>query len=161
MCSCLSFVKAYLLRMRLDRPDLAAMLTPLARACTVAELPVLASHSLSMWGYAVLLALDEDEPVRSQAVLAQSIGADKTRIIGVLDELQENELITRTRAPEDRRVRLVSSTEKGRHLRDAVRAEIQRREARLLDRLPPGDREVFLKSLRTLSEVAREEIVGR
>ena len=69
------------------RPDLAAMLAPLIRELIAAELPVLKAHDLSMWGYSVLLALDES-PVRTQAVLAEAIGADKTRIIPTLDELQ-------------------------------------------------------------------------
>ncbi len=64
------------------------MIVPIGRALAAAELPVLRSHGLSMWGYIVLLALD-DEPVRTQAALAESIGADKTRIIGVLDGLQQ------------------------------------------------------------------------
>ena len=44
------------------------------------EQPILAAHDISMWGYAVLTAL-RDEPKRTQAALARSIGADKTRLI--------------------------------------------------------------------------------
>jgi DNA-binding MarR family transcriptional regulator len=55
-----------------------------------------------MWGYVVLTVLAE-QPVRTQAALAQSIGADKSRIIGVLDELQERGLIQRRADPADRR----------------------------------------------------------
>ena len=62
------------------RRDLAAMLYPLARSLIAAELPVLARHGISMWGYVVLNALD-GSPARTQAALAQAIGADKTRII--------------------------------------------------------------------------------
>ena len=40
------------------RPDLAAMLYPLINALIAAELPVLAAHGVSMWGYTVLNALD-------------------------------------------------------------------------------------------------------
>ncbi|MFC9357564.1 hypothetical protein ACFTZB_13450 [Rhodococcus sp. NPDC057014] len=58
-----------------------------------AELPVLFGHGLTMWGYVVLLALDE-HPLRTQPALAETIGADKTRIIGVLDDLQDRGLIS-------------------------------------------------------------------
>ncbi|MGW2083266.1 hypothetical protein ACWCOW_41515, partial [Streptomyces sp. NPDC001939] len=55
------------------RRDLAAMLQPLVRSLIAAELPVLASHGISMWGYVVLSALD-DGPVRTQGALATAIG---------------------------------------------------------------------------------------
>ncbi len=70
-------------------PDLAAMLAPLLRELIAAEEPVLAAHNLSMWGgYVVLVALDGSS-VRTQAALAAAIGADKTRIIRDLDQLQQ------------------------------------------------------------------------
>jgi DNA-binding HxlR family transcriptional regulator len=62
-----------------------------------------------MWGYTVLNALD-GAPARTQAALAQAIGADKTRIIATLDELQQAGLITREPDPADRRARLRSIT---------------------------------------------------
>lgn len=142
-----------------DRADLAAMMAPLGRALMAAERPVLDAHGLSMWGYAVLLGL-AGEPVRTQAALAQAIGADKTRIIAVLDELQNAGLITRQPDPADRRAYLLSVTAKGRTVRDAAQAGIRAREERLLARLPAGDREAFLRALRTLSEIPAEEIAG-
>ncbi len=65
------------------------MIAPLLRELIAAEEPVLAAHGISMWGgYVVLVALDGSS-VRTQAALAAAIGADKTRIIRDLDELQE------------------------------------------------------------------------
>ncbi len=135
------------------------MIVPLGRALAAAELPVLRSHGLSMWGYIVLLALDE-EPVRTQAAFAESIGADKTRIISVLDGLQEAGLISRAPDPADRRVHLLSLTADGRRLRAAAQAGIQRQEDRLLARLPPGDRASFLRALQALSSVPPDQITG-
>src|SRR2546423_1003975 len=40
------------------RPDLAAVLHPLTQALIDAELPVLAAHGMTMWGYVGLSALD-------------------------------------------------------------------------------------------------------
>ncbi|GAA2446959.1 MarR family transcriptional regulator [Actinomadura vinacea] len=141
------------------RPDLAAMMVPVGRALVAAELPILREHGLSMWAYAVLLGLKE-EPVRTQSALAKAIGADKTRIIGDLDDLQERGLIRRTPDPADRRARLLSLTPEGRRLRDAARAAIRLREERLLARLPAADRRAFLRALRTLSELPLDEIAG-
>ncbi|CAM4469295.1 MarR family transcriptional regulator [Nocardia ninae] len=138
------------------RPDLAAMMAPLMRALMAAELPVLERHELSMWGYAVLLGLGK-EPVYTQAALAKSINADKTRIIPVLDELQKGGLIRREPDPADRRVNLVSITPAGRSLRDRVQTEIQEVENRLLSELPAADRRVFLRSLQTLATHVEEQ----
>jgi hypothetical protein len=54
------------------RPDLAAALHPLTQALIEAELPILAAHGLSMWGYVVLSALDGG-PVCTQAALAEQM----------------------------------------------------------------------------------------
>src|SRR5581483_7360057 len=110
-----------------NRADLAAMMYPLSRALIAAELPILRAHEISMWGYAVLNTLVE-QPIHTQSALAKEIGADKTRIIPVLDELQERALIERTPDPDDRRARQLAVTEAGRALRDAVQADIQRGE---------------------------------
>ncbi|GAA2408740.1 MarR family winged helix-turn-helix transcriptional regulator [Nonomuraea africana] len=142
-----------------DRRDLAAMLHPLVQSLVAAELPVLAAHGISMWGYAVLGALD-DSSVRTQTALAEAIGADKTRIISTLDKLQHAGLISREPDPSDRRARILTITDEGRKVRRSVRAVIQANEARVLARLPLGDRQGFLRAVQTLSELSREDIVG-
>jgi DNA-binding MarR family transcriptional regulator len=134
-----------------ERPDLAAMLYPLVRTLIALEQPILAEHHVSMWGYSVLTALDET-PVRTQAALADAIGADKSRIIGTLDELQDAGLIERTPDPDDRRVRLLSITAKGRRVRRSVRKAIHAREDQLLAKLKSTDREAFLRVLQQLHE---------
>jgi DNA-binding MarR family transcriptional regulator len=144
---------------RADRPDLAAMMVPLSRTLVAAEMPVLNAHGLAMWGYVVLLALG-DEPTRTQAALAQAIGADKTRIIGVLDDLAERGLIRRTPDPDDRRARLLTITTDGERLRDAVQADVQANEERLLARLSVADRRGFLRGLQLLAALPPEEITG-
>src|SRR5882757_9867772 len=125
------------------RKDLAAMLAPLIREMIAAERPVLDEHGLSMWGYSVLVALDQS-PVRTQAALAEAIGADKTRIIPTLDELQAQGFIERRPDPEDRRVRLLAITGPGRTVKDATQSAIQRGEERWLQTLSTDDRGIFL-----------------
>lgn len=135
------------------RRDLAAMLVPLGRALMDAERPVLQAHDLTMWAYVVLDGLyvlhgTDEQPTRSQAALADAIGGDKTRLIPVLDDLQQRGLIRRERDPADRRVHLLSLTTSGRALHDTVQQQIQRNEARLLGRLPAREQQRFLDAVR-------------
>lgn len=135
------------------------MLYPLGRALVQeVELPILRAHDLSMWGYGVLLGLEES-PVRTQAALATAIGADKTRIIPVLDELQERGLIERTTDPADRRARYLSLTPAGRNVRDSAQAAIQAKEEILLAQLPAADRRIFLRALEALHNVPLADLV--
>ena len=152
MCSCRSYVNLYhpAVVRKSTRPDLAAMLAQLARQTVAAEEPVLAAHGLSMWGYIVLSALDHS-PIRTQAALAEAIGADKTRIIPTLDDLQEHGYIERIPDPDDRRARLLEITESGRSIKDEVQAAIQRGEEHWLGQLSANDRDVFLRALQQLS----------
>jgi DNA-binding MarR family transcriptional regulator len=132
------------------RPDLAAMLAPLIREMIAAEEPVLEAHGLTMWGYAVLSALDKSS-MRTQAALAAAIGADKTRIIRTLDDLQDDGYIERRPDPDDRRVRLLAITGAGRRVKDAVQDEIQRGEERWLGELSADERRTFLRVLERLT----------
>ena len=99
-----------------------------------------------------------DQDGRTQAALAQVIGADKTRIIATLDELQRAGLITREPDPADRRARLLSITQSGQQTRLAAQTEIQANESRILSRLPAADRQAFLRAAQTLSALPPEEI---
>jgi MarR family transcriptional regulator, organic hydroperoxide resistance regulator len=76
----------------------------------------------------------------------------------VLDELQDRGLIERRPDPADRRAHLLSLTPSGKRLREAVQRDIQRREERLLARLPRADRAAFLRSLQTLAGLPPAEI---
>jgi DNA-binding MarR family transcriptional regulator len=164
----LLYVHAYYLSMRIlslamedheRRRDLAAMLQPVVRALIEAELPVLARHGVTMWGYVVLNAL-HGAPQSTQSALAEKIGADKTRIIATLDDLQGAGLITRGPDPADRRARLLSITPAGRRVRRSVQGEIQRNEDRLLAELPPAERRAFLRAADLLSALPVARILA-
>lgn len=127
------------------------MLVLLGRALTEAERPILDRHGLTMWAYVVLLGLDE-RPVHTQAALAKAIRADKTRIIPVLDDLQQRGLILREPDPADRRVNLIRLTPDGANLRDHTQRDIQEQEQRLLAEVPAADRRTFLRVLQLLAD---------
>ena len=132
-----------------QRADLAAMVMRLGRRLIAMEEPILARHEISMWAYVALSAL-RGRPTRTQAALATAIGADKTRLIPVLDDLQRRGLIEREPDPADRRVRLLSLTPAGRDRQQAVRADIRAAEEALLADVAKQDRAGFLAALETL-----------
>ena len=130
--------------------DLGALVMGLGRRLIAMEQPILARHGVSMWGYVVLTAL-RDNPMRTQAALAASINADKTRLIPVLDELQRRGLIEREPDPRDRRVRLLGLTPDGRDLQQRVQTDIRKDEKSLMSEMSDEDQAAFRRHLEKLS----------
>jgi DNA-binding MarR family transcriptional regulator len=76
----------------------------------------------------------------TQLALATAIGHDKTRLIGVLDALEAEGLITRAPDPP---ARLVSMTDDGRARHAAAVADIRAMEERFLAELSAAEREAL------------------
>jgi DNA-binding MarR family transcriptional regulator len=131
------------------REDLGAQFARLTRRLIDAERPLLAAHDLSMWDYIALSHLAREQ-VGSQLALAQAIGYDKTRLIGLLDALERAGLITRAPDPADRRARIVALTPAGRRRHAAARADIHAMEDDLLSPLSAADRQALRRVLRRL-----------
>lgn len=135
-----------------QRDDLGATLVRLARAVVAAEQPVLAELGVEMWDYVVLVALREG-PVHSQARLAAATGRDTTRLIPILDRLEQGALLRRTPDPADRRNRIVELTETGTQLVDTCRRAIREMEARLLAELADQERAGFIAELERVADL--------
>lgn len=89
-------------------------------------------------------------PGVDQRRLARSIGLDTSTIAGVLDRLETRGLLARNTTAEDRRVRLLSLTDEGHALLKAMAPAMHRAQARMLEPLPPRDRDQFMRMLRQL-----------
>jgi DNA-binding MarR family transcriptional regulator len=131
------------------REDLGALFAKVTRRLIEAERPLLDAHGLTMWGYVALTRLARG-PAETQLELAAAIGHDKTRLIGVLDALEADGLITREPAVGDRRARRVTITPAGRERHAAAVTDIRAMEDELLAVLEPGERAVLLASLARL-----------
>jgi DNA-binding MarR family transcriptional regulator len=140
----------------MDRQDLGAMFARITRRLIDAERPILEAHGLSMWGY-ILLSRLGDRPAESQLALAHAMGYDKTRLIPLLDELEQDGLLTRRPDPADRRARLVDLTPAGARVLAAARADIRRMEAGVLNSLSAAGQRALLAALPVLADDGRPE----
>ena len=94
------------------RSDLAAAMAPVTKALAQMEDAIARRRGLTMWRYAVLVAV-RDEPGSNQGQIAARIGYDKNRIVADLDALEEAGLLARTPADADRRANRLTLTPGG------------------------------------------------
>lgn len=134
----------------MERDDLGAMFARITRRLIEAETPILAAHGLTMWEYVVLSALGRG-PALSQLALAKAIGHDKTRLIPLLDGLDQRGLVERLRDPSDRRARIVQLTRGGERLLDATRRDIRAMESQFLRGIPRDQRGRMIMNLTALA----------
>lgn len=113
------------------REDLGAQFARITRRLIALEQPLLDKHGLTMWEYAVLLRL-RAAPAQTQLELAQAVNYDKTRLIALLDGLEQRGLVEREPAATDRRARTVKLTRTGRTTVTATQRDIHQMEDRLL-----------------------------
>jgi DNA-binding MarR family transcriptional regulator len=113
------------------REDLGAQFARITRRLIALEQPLLDEHGLTMWEYAVLLRL-RAAPAQTQLELAQAVNYDKTRLIALLDGLEQRGLVAREPGAGDRRARTVKLTRTGRTTVTATQRDIHQMEDRLL-----------------------------
>ncbi len=134
----------------MEQEDLGALFARITRSLVDAERPLLAAHGLSMWAYVVLSQLHR-QPAGTQLALAEAIRYDKTRLIGLLDELERVGLVARTPDPHDRRARVVTLTDAGEARRAAAQADIRAMEEELLADFDRTERARLRKALAALA----------
>jgi DNA-binding MarR family transcriptional regulator len=133
-----------------DDEDLGALFARVTRRLIDAERPLLAEQGLTMWGYIALSRLAR-APAETQLALAQAIRYDKTRLIGLLDELESAGLITRRPDPADRRARIISLTAAGTERHAAARRAIRAMEDELLAGVGAAERTRLRRALARLA----------
>jgi DNA-binding MarR family transcriptional regulator len=138
-----------------SRPDLLALIHPLARALRRIEDGAAARHGLSMWQYAVL-SVASVSPGLSQRQIAEAMQYSANRLIADVDELERQGALRR-KPGEDRRANLLHITPSGRALQARIQAEIHDGEDELLAEVPSRSRQQLLGVLAQIARQLRPE----
>jgi DNA-binding MarR family transcriptional regulator len=117
----------------------AYLLKRLGWAIKDASLAAFEAAGESPYHYSVLAVLEESAR-ETQATIADSLGYDRSWLVGLLDELEEKGLIERRRDPADRRRHLVTLQPAGKQKLAELRAISKSVEEEFLAPLDPEQR---------------------
>jgi DNA-binding MarR family transcriptional regulator len=99
-----------------------------------------------------ILLLVEANPGVTQSRLARAVHLDRSTMVGVIDVLEERDLIERRRG-EDRRTNGLWLTRAGRGLVVRLKRRIESHERRVAARLSPAERAQLISLLEKLSQL--------
>jgi DNA-binding MarR family transcriptional regulator len=97
-----------------------------------------------------------DFPGISQTRLAELLGADRTNVSQIVDELETKGLIRRLADPDDRRAHKLRSTQRGTSLRERLISPVTAAQARILAPLASHERQLLVDLLARVVEANEE-----
>src|ERR1041385_5150887 len=127
------------------------LLKRLGFSAKIRSLEMYEREGLNPYHYAILALLDEGVP-ETQAAIADALGYDRGTLVGLLDELEEKDLVERKRDPDDRRRHLVRLTGEGKRTLGRLRTCAKKVEDEFLAPLDAEQRERRQERLLELAE---------
>ena len=121
----------------------------LARVGIAIKMQVMAEferEGCGMYEYSVLAILGEGAQ-KTQAAIADAVGVDRSQLVHVLDELEEDGFVERKRDPKDRRRHEVSITPEGKRHLVTLRSTVRRIEQTFLEPLDDEARKALHETL--------------
>lgn len=98
-----------------------------------------------------VMRLAHTNPGINQTVMANTLGAEASRMVFIIDDLERRGLVTRLASTVDRRSRAIFLTAQGRKLHKAVSKRVERQNRRMIERLRGDDPGTLLRMLRNLA----------
>jgi len=102
---------------------------------------------------AALRLLSQDDP-KAMRALSDYFMCDASTITGLVDRLEVHDLIARSNHPTDRRVKLLSLTDKGAQLKESILDETLKAESERLNKILSKEERIILQDL--LSKLLNE-----
>jgi DNA-binding MarR family transcriptional regulator len=109
-----------------------------------------AASGFELYDYSVLAILGEGDRA-TQATIADALTLDPSRLVALLDSLEERGMVVRQRDPQDRRRHVVSITDSGSRELARVRAIIRQFEDEFFAPLDAASREALHEMLGALA----------
>jgi DNA-binding MarR family transcriptional regulator len=116
------------------------------------------TSNLTKQQFTVLCALEHNDGA-SQTALVEMTGIDRSTLADMMRRMLDRGLIIRERTETDMRANAVAIAPAGRKSLRTARAAAGRAEERLLEALPPPERQRFIKALAAIA-TAGEELVS-
>jgi DNA-binding MarR family transcriptional regulator len=113
--------------------------------------PGLARIGINGREFGVLTLIDAEGPA-SQQRLADRIGIDRTTMVGLIDALEEKQLVRRRRDPSDRRAYLLEATSAGRRTLRNARKAVELGEQQALASLNNSESATLKQALQRLAQ---------
>jgi len=108
---------------------------------------ILGKHGLSLGRFLTLIVLNRTpEKAISPSTLAEKVGVKRATMTGLLDGLEQKELLKRLAHPEDRRKVSIRLTDSGQQILDEMLPDYYSRIAKLMENLTKNERQnlIFL-----------------
>jgi DNA-binding MarR family transcriptional regulator len=99
-------------------------------------------EGFELYDYSLLAILDEGTR-QTQATIAAALNIDPSRLVAVLDSLEQRGLVVRQRDPQDRRRHVVSITDPGKQELDTLRLQGKQLEDEFFAPLDPESRKAL------------------